>query len=177
MPLAMGRICSCNGWDDIGRDMDADGTPKFQQYCYDCKLPLKEFNYIAYDTVRESLKHRLGKDPKDITLEEMKKEIPLFKDNRDGNGECEYKGCISNETQYHHYGFKRVFGIEEANKFHRGPLCKKHHKYLHDKVEDYWRVYFKEELKPYFEEYFSLQAIGRRTMLNLQDSLSPKVGG
>ena len=164
MPLAMGRICSCHGFDGVGRVMFADGTMVFQQFCYDCRLPRQERIYIKKDEVKKHYSSFWKMEVKDITDEDLMERVPLFQDNRGGNGECEYKGCTSNETQYHHYGFKRIFG-EEANNFHIGPLCKKHHDYFHAKVDDYW------------EDYFSIKAERDKAILELQSLLSPKVGG
>jgi len=139
--------CTCGGFRDIGRDEDANSA-KFQYYCFDCKKPVESRKFILHDTVKEMLAIKLKKEANDITIDELRQWYPLFKDTREGNGECSYKPCISTVTVNHHYGFKRIFNVEdfeEANCWPVLPLCEEHHDYFHKKVEVYWKEHFVKE--------------------------------
>ena len=98
--------------------------------------------------MKEILAIKLKKEANDITIDELEQGYPLFKDTREGNGECSYKPCISTVTVKHHYGFKRIFNVEdfeEANYWPVLPLCTEHHDYFHKKVEVYWKEHFVKE--------------------------------
>jgi hypothetical protein len=140
------KECHCNGegWDDYGLLVCSDGkTTHIMRWCFvreetgiGCNLPLKQRDYIG----KTEFAKIDGRDPNTL---------PIVQDNRNSdNPVCGYNGCISNETQKHHYGFKRIFNVEdfeEADNWPVLPLCKEHHDYFHKKVEVYWKEHFVKE--------------------------------
>jgi DNA-directed RNA polymerase subunit RPC12/RpoP/Zn ribbon nucleic-acid-binding protein len=71
-------------------------------------------------------------------------ELEVWNDNSISSEPCQRCGAKTG-TQFHHYGPKSVFGIEDADKWATGYLCPKCHAEWHIKIRDFnwkdWRGY------------------------------------
>lgn len=113
---------------DIGRKVISNGTSQYAFYCTVCSAPFAwpgkhRGNYLSKETVAQLLGCQVG---------EIESQVPIC---GVAQGKpCSVKGCVTTETELHHWAPKALFG--DAEDWPQTFLCRTHHKRWHDTMDN-----------------------------------------